>query len=248
MRAQRRAPRTVRLLAALLLAAGSWLVVNWVYQVVRKPAELFFPVSGTLAKTPADTWRTYRALFRAHSTATITPEFLAALAQVEAAGNPVARTYWRWRLSWNPFKWYQPASTSVGMYQMTDGTFREARRYCIHNHAVAEAGAWNDWRGCWFNAFYTRVVPSHAVELTSALLDHQVAVLLRQRPASHATPAQKLDLAAMIHLCGFGGGESYLQRGFRAEGLRCGSEDAARYLGELHAAMRVFATLSRERS
>ena len=34
----------------------------------------------------------------------ITPELLAALAQVEGAGNPVARTYWRWRLTWNPFE------------------------------------------------------------------------------------------------------------------------------------------------
>lgn len=247
MRAQRRAPPAVRVFAALVLVALAWLVVNWTYQVVRKPAELFFPVSGTLSKTPADTWRTYSALFREHSTATITPEFLAALAQVEAAGNPVARTYWRWRLSWNPFKWYQPASTSVGMYQITDGTFREARRYCIHNHAVVEAGAWNDWRGCWFNALYTRVIPGDAVEMTSALLDHEVALLLRQRPANRPTPAQKLDLAGVIHLCGTGGGETYLRRGFSAASLRCGSEDAAGYLDELHAAMRVFVKFSRER-
>ena len=29
----------------------------------------------------------------------MTPELLAALAQVEGSGNPVARTYWRW--SWS---------------------------------------------------------------------------------------------------------------------------------------------------
>lgn len=246
-RARRRAPPAVRLLAAVVLVTVAWLVSNWVYQVVRKPAELFFPVSGILSKMPAETWRTYAPLFRAHSTATMTPEFLAALAQVEAAGNPIARTYWRWRLSWNPFTWYQPASTAVGMYQITNGTFREAKRYCIHDHAVVEAGAWTDWRGCWFNALYTRVIPSHAIEMTSAFLDHQVAVLLRQRPTSRATQAQKLDLAAIIHLCGIGGGEVFLQRGFRTAGLRCGSEDAARYLADLHGAMRVFLMLSRER-
>ena len=247
MRGLRRAPPAVKFLAAILLLVVTWLAMNWVYQVARKPAELFFPVSGALSKTPAETWRRYGPLFRAHSTATMTPEFLAALAQVEGAGNPTARTYWRWRLSWNPFKWYQPASTAVGMYQITDGTFREAKRYCIHDHVVVEAGAWNDWRGCWFNALYTRVIPSHAIEMTSALLDHQVSVLLRQQPATRATPAQKLDLAAIIHLCGIGGGEMYLQRGFRAAGLRCGSEDAARYLVDLHAAMRVFAAMSRGR-
>jgi hypothetical protein len=54
-------------------------------------------VSGALTKTPSETWRQYGPLFREHSTAVITPELLAALAQVEGVGNPVARTYWRWR-------------------------------------------------------------------------------------------------------------------------------------------------------
>ena len=35
--------------------------------------------------------------------AQIQPELLAALAQVEGAGNPVARTYWWWHLTWDPF-------------------------------------------------------------------------------------------------------------------------------------------------
>ena len=54
----------------------------------------------------------------AHATAVMTPELLAALAQVEGAGNPVARTYWRWQAGWNPFEVYRPASSAVGMYQM----------------------------------------------------------------------------------------------------------------------------------
>jgi len=66
-------------------------------------------VSGALNKMPAETWRQYAPLFNEYSTATITPELLAALAQVESAGNPVARTYWRWRLTWHPFEIYQPA-------------------------------------------------------------------------------------------------------------------------------------------
>ena len=79
------------------------LLVNWLVQVARKPTELFFPVSGALSKTPAETWRSYAPIFRQHSTAVMTPELLAALAQVEGAGNPVARTYWRWRLTQQPF-------------------------------------------------------------------------------------------------------------------------------------------------
>jgi hypothetical protein len=65
---------------------------------------------------------------------------LAAQAQVEAAGNPVASTYWRWRLTWNRLAVYQPASISVGMYQMTDAAFEEAQHYCIRHHTVVEDG------------------------------------------------------------------------------------------------------------
>src|SRR6516162_5531269 len=189
-------PLAIRIVVVVVLLIAVWSAVNWTYQVARKPTELFFPVSGTLSKTPAETWRQYEPLFREHSTAVMTPELLAALAQVEGAGNPVARTYWRWQLSWHPFEVYRPASSAVGMYQITDPTFREARRYCIHYHEVAEVGAWHDWHSCWFNSFYTRVIPSHAVEMTSAMLDRSVSsTMARQRVAS-ATLQQKQDLAA----------------------------------------------------
>jgi hypothetical protein len=162
------APSAIRIvvIAATVLAVFS--ATNLVYQVVRKPTEMLFPVSGAMNKMPAETWQQYAPLFREYSTATITPELLAALAQVEGAGNPVARTYWRWRLTWNPFAVYQPASSAVGMYQMTDAAFAEARRYCIRHHTVVEDG-------CWFNGLYTRVVPSHAIELTAVFLDRKVA-------------------------------------------------------------------------
>ena len=112
-------------IAATILAVFS--ATNLVYHLVRKPTEVFAPVSGEFNKTPVETWRQYAPLFREYPTASISPELLAALAQVEGAGNPVASTYWRWRLSWNPFAIYQPASSSVGMYQMTDAAFAEAR-------------------------------------------------------------------------------------------------------------------------
>src|ERR1700761_953113 len=61
------------------------------------------------------------------------------LAQVESTGNPVARTYWRWQLTWNPLAVYKPASSAVGLYQMTDPAFAEASRYCIRGHTVVGA-------------------------------------------------------------------------------------------------------------
>jgi hypothetical protein len=239
------APLAIRILVSAVAVLAVWSAVNWLYQVVRKPTELFFPVSGVLAKAPPETWRQYGPLFRQHSTVVITPELLAALAQVEGAGNPVARTYWRWRLTWNPLELYQPASSAVGMYQITDATFREARRYCIHDHVVVEDGAWRDLRSCWFNSLYTRVVPSHAVELTAALLDRGVAQTLERQRIPAATLGQKQDLGAVIHLCGAGPGDAYARRGFRlTAGQRCGDHDVGRYLAHVNAMKREFARLA----
>ena len=237
------APLALRILLGALLVLAIWVAVNWVYQVIRKPSELFFPVDRVLAKAPSETWRQYGSLFREHSTSVITPELLGALAQVESAGDPVARTYWRWQLTWNPLALYQPASSAVGMFQLTDATFQEARRYCIHDHVVVEDGPWHDLRSCWFNRLYTRVVPSHAVELTAALLDRQVARALARHRLTAATLRQKQDLAALIHLCGAGAGDVYARRGLRlTPGQRCGDHDVRSYLGQVNALKRQFAT------
>ena len=202
-------------------------------------------VSGSLAKAPAQTWRQYGPLFDEHSTAVITPELLAALAQVESSGNPVARTYWRWRFSWNPFELYGPASSAVGMFQLTDGTFAEARRYCIHDHVVVEDGPWHDLHSCWFNGLYTRVVPAHAVEMTAALLDRAVARILARNRITTASLQQRQNLAAIIHLCGDGAGDGYARRGFRfTGGQRCGDHDPRRYLAQVNALKRQFARLA----
>src|SRR5881296_4005837 len=239
------APLVIRILAGAVIVLAVWLAVNWMYHVIRKPAELFFPVSGALAKTPPETWRQYGPLFRAHATSVITPELLAALAQIEGAGNPVARTYWRWHLTWNPFRVYEPASSAVGMYQITDATFREAKRFCIHGHVVVENGAWYDPSSCWFNSLYTRVVPSHAVEMIAALLDRSVAQTLERQRVDAATLEQKQDLAAVIHLCGAGPGDAYARRGFRLPpGQHCGDHDVGRYLADVNALKRRFVRLA----
>ncbi len=212
----------------------------------RKPSELFFPLSGALYKTPSETWRHYGGLFREHSTEVITPELLAALAQVEGSGNPVVRTPWRWALKPEPFEVYRPASSAVGMYQITDGTFAEARRYCIHDHMVTEDGPWHELRSCWFNALYTRVLPNHAIELTSAYLDRHVAHTLRRHGVRNATLEQKQNLAALIHLCGAGAGARYARRGFRlAAHERCGAHDPRRYVERVRTMQAEFARMPR---
>lgn len=244
-RAVRGAPPGTQFVLALAVALVLFLVLNWAYQVIRKPSELFFPVSGALYKTPSETWRQYGPVFRDHATNVITPDLLAALAQVEGSGNPVVRTYWRWSFKRKPFEVYRPASSAVGMYQITDGTFAEARRYCIHDHTVAEDGPWDDFHSCWFNSLYTRTVPSHAVELTSAYLDRNVTATLNRLRITNATLRQRQDLAAVIHLCGAGAGEIYARRRFRlVSGQRCGDHEVQAYVARVDEMKRVFKGLA----
>ncbi len=228
-------PRIACIVAAVLTAA---LLSNIVYQVVRKPTELLFFVGGALDKVPSETWRQYGLLFRKYSTNTITPELLAALAQIESTGNPVARTYWRWRLTWNPFGLYKPASSAVGLYQMTDAAYAEASRYCVRRHAVVDAD-------CWFNSLYIRGVPSHAIELAAVYLDRNVATVLAYAPDRTVSPQQKQDLAAFIHLCGARPAPGFVRRGFHVmPGERCGDHLVTTYLAKVNGMKRQFLRLA----
>src|SRR6516225_438713 len=231
LRRLRRTPAAWRLVLGILLVAGVALAVNGVYQVVRKPTELFFPVSGVLAKTPAETWREYGPAFRRYATPAIDPELLAALAQVEGSGNPLVRTYWRW--SWAPglFDLYRPASSAVGMYQITAGTF---------------ADAWHYWHSCWFNGLYLRIVPRDAIELTAAYLDLKVNAILASDRRNEASVLQRQHLAAVVHLCGAGAAAGYARRGFRfADGEHCGAHDPREYLRRVDEMREVFSRLAR---
>lgn len=239
------APASLQIVMAFALLFVLAVSLNWIYQVIRKPTELFFPVSHALSKTPAETWRKYAPLFRKHSTATMTPEFLAALAQVEASGNPIVRTYWRFSLDRDPLDMYKPASSAVGMYQITDGTFEQTRRYCVHHHVVVADGPWDDPRSCWFNSLYLRVIPSHAVEMTSAYLDRVVAGILARHDIRRATLQQRQNLATLAHLCGAGAANLYARRGLKlAPGQKCGDHSAQAYLAKVQAMQRVFAALA----
>jgi hypothetical protein len=215
------------------------------YQLARKPTELLGMVVPTAPKTPEGTWAEYGPSFERHATDVVPPELLAALAQVESAGDPLARTYWRWRWSWNPLELYGPASSAVGLLQMTDGNYALARRLCIHDHAVTEDGGWSDLDGCWFNALYARTIPGHAIEMTAAWLDRSVAEIVAAERISRATPARKQRLAAVVHLCGRERAAAYARRGFWAlPGERCGDHDLARYLARVKALSDRFARMA----
>src|SRR3989442_5200528 len=61
--ALRAAPPRVRVVAGVVVLLAAWAVANWAYQAIRKPTERFFPVSGALAKRPAEPWRSHGPRF-----------------------------------------------------------------------------------------------------------------------------------------------------------------------------------------
>jgi hypothetical protein len=163
---------------------------------------------------------------------------LAALAQVESSGNPVDRTYWRWRWSFNPFAIYQPASSAVGLYQMIDGAFAEAARFCIRDHAVVDSG-------CGFTSLYIRTIPSHAIELASIYLDRNVADVPARAGDVKPSASERQDLAAFIHLCGGGPATRFARRHFQMiSGEHCGDHLVAAYVARVDAMKRQFLRLA----
>ena len=216
--------------ALLILLAALFLLVNWMVQAFYKPSEVVGLAEAPFFKLPKATWSAYGPLFKRHATSICTPDFLAALAQAESSGNPIARTHWVWRWSLNPFKIYRPASSSTGMYQMTDGTFEAARRYCIHRRKVFREGKWYDPNSCWYNGLYNRLVPSHAIEMTSAYLHVQTQSMDSgvRKPLSLR---QRQRIAALIHICGAAYARSYVQSGWRLPSSpSCGGQQVEPYL------------------
>ena len=240
------APLALRLAGLGLLALAGLAALNVVYQVAHKPAELLGLVFRPAPLTPAETWARFGSEFRTHSTDLVRPELLAALAHAESQGDPLARTAWQWRWTWNPFAFYAPASSAVGLFQMTDAAFAEGRQLCVHDHRVAHAGAWYDLHACWFPALYLRTVPAHAIEMTAARLHEHLVEILGADRAARTGLRSRERLAAVIHLCGPARGAAFARRGFRvAPAEACGAHDLAAYLARVERNTLSFEHLAR---
>lgn len=219
--------------------------VNWCYHAFHKPSEIIGLVDSQFFKNPTETWKAYGEDFQKSSTGIISAEFLAALAQTESQGNTIARTYWQWNF-WtkNPFKVYSPASSAVGIFQMTDGNFEQAKHYCIIKGQVYSDTS----NKCYLTSLYNRLIPSHSIEMTSAWLHLNVQEILRSLPKKKikkVTIEQKRNLAAVIHLCGERRGESFAARKFAfRKDETCGSLNARNYVARVQKYQKLFRKIS----
>ena len=130
------------------------------------------------------------------------------------------------------------------MYQLTDGTFAEAKHYCIHDHHVVEEGPGTIGIRAGSTVSTCVSFRVDAVEMTSAYLDRAVTATLLAITCGRP-PAPEQDLAAVIHLCGAGAGDLYVRRGLRlTDGQKCGDHEARVYVGRVDAMECLFARLA----
>jgi hypothetical protein len=83
--------------------------------------------------------------------------------------------------------------------------------------------------------------------MTSAYLDRRIATILGRNGIRSATLKQKQDLAAVIHVCGAGAGDSYARRGFSLRpGQKCGDHSVRGYISRVGAMKQTFQRLAAE--
>lgn len=229
----------LKLLKITLVAFGvvfMLFAVNWGYQVFKKPMELLILLNPGKYKSAKSTWRIYEADFDENATSLMTKHYLAALSQVESSGNAWATPKWRWQWTTDISSIYAPASSSVGLFQYTNATFEDAKRFCIHWGKSIQTGSWYDFRSCWFNRWYTRLSAADSIEMTSARLDFYI-----RRLKENASVVDYQNLASVIHLCGLQKGKTFARDGFKLTSFqKCGRHDVKRYINRVQKYKRIF--------
>ncbi len=129
---------------------------------------------------------------------------------------------------------------------MTDGNFEQAKRYCVVNGRVYSVSS-KDTK-CYLTSLYSRLIPSHAIEMTSAWLHLNVQGIVDSLPKKKAKKVsleKRRKLAAVIHLCGEKRGESFAARNFNfRSGETCGTLNARNYVARVLKYEKLFKRIS----
>ncbi len=213
---QSRGWRLPGLAGSLILLGLGFFALNFFVQIYRKPTEILRFARLGRAKSPRQTWNEFGADFRRYSTDVITADFLAGLVQVESSGDPFASPAWTWRWSTNLWGIYGPPSSAIGLLQITNGNFGQARYYSNKEEHFA--------------GFHSRAIGSHSIEMTAAFLHAHVRKIL-SGSRRRVSLREKQKLAATIHLCGPNKGPALVRANFNSDALGiCGTKPVGSYV------------------
>jgi hypothetical protein len=227
------------LISVLLILAG-----NFAYQIYRKPADLLNLLGFGKAKTLQQTWKSYKPYFYRYSIGFITPEYLAALAQTESAGNPFATPKWRLKFAQDWSRFYSPESTAVGLFQLTNPTFAKASQFCVRDGEILRAAKFGTPKSCWFNWTYLRISPKDSTQIVSAHLYQETGETLGSL-YDKVSDQTKRRVASLIHLCGRAKANEFLKRKFNLEKLGlCWSYNPSAYIHRVEFYERHFAAMN----
>lgn len=185
------------------------LLLNAAYHLFQNPIHLLSFVAHPFHKTPQETWAAYSHHFEKHGDSKVTPELLAALAQAESSGNPLAAPPWQLRMSTDLAEIYAPASTAFGLMQITKGTFQTMLQIAREEGRPAPV--------------MTRLSVGDQIQLSAMNIRRNLQELVGDR--FHSFEARRItNLSSVIHLCGPEVGRRLVRAGFKVDRLpKCGS-------------------------
>lgn len=210
------------------------------FHIYHKPSIILLPVSNSFNKLPNETWDTYKDYFNEYSSKTISPFLIAAIVQHESAGNPLAQTYWKWNWDVNPFKWFAPASSSLGLMQMTSGTWEDAKKFCtLGGEVIREEGK----KSCW-NFLASRLFPASNIRLASIRYHYYLKKWKESLGVDNLSSKLSRRFISVMHLCGVEKAFKWADKPHLLKKRRCGGHSVREYLRSIARLERKFRNIS----
>lgn len=211
---------------------------NFAYQIYKNPLHALSFFSRPMNKTPRETWSVYADVFKAGSAGRLSPTLLAALAQVESRGNPLAAPEWRVQLTPDLSGVYAPASSAFGIMQITKGTFDLILKSCGKSGET-----------CPNRDLATRMRARDSVNMVSGFILRSMEDIITPSGVARLSEEKLIKLAAVIHLCGPEVGRRLARNGYNVNALsRCGSHWPSVYANQVADMKNMFELISaRER-
>ena len=223
----------------------STLIIGALYPLFIEPTGPLRFLGFDRPENVTETWNQYKHLFQKHETKVMTADFLAALVQAKSKrksiglkSGSVEGSIWEF---YREARLQTPGSFSPGLYQITDDFYGRAQNYCVEKGRIRRRKPWYAFSTCWNRLFYSRLYPSHAIEMTSAYLTLTTRKLLKRFGKKKVRRPVQQTVAAIRHFCGKRIAYQYVKRDFKAiRGQKCDSQSLSRYIQRVKAYQKAF--------